>query len=136
VVSHDKLQVEPVTGLVLEIAQHPKSDKMKVCQIDVATAGGIVQVVTTSLAVKEGMAVILAVKFGLLLLIISPSWRLNWHSSQASIADMLQLECYIMRVHFLHFFGGLLGCNTHNCFVCTMICSLYMNARSMHNRIT
>lgn len=52
-----------MTGLVTGVAQHLKSDKLKVCQVDIGAAGGTIQVVTNSAAVREGIAVVLAVCF-------------------------------------------------------------------------
>ncbi len=55
-----ELQVEPIVAKVIKVARHPKSDKLKVCQMD--TGEGTVQVVTNAASVAAGMAVILAVR--------------------------------------------------------------------------
>ncbi len=44
---------------VTKVSRHPKSDRLKVCQLD--SGSGTVQVVTNAAGVTAGMAIILAV---------------------------------------------------------------------------
>eukprot|EP00208_Stichococcus_sp_RCC1054_P001979 CAMPEP_0206140654 /NCGR_PEP_ID=MMETSP1473-20131121/10223_1 /ASSEMBLY_ACC=CAM_ASM_001109 /TAXON_ID=1461547 /ORGANISM="Stichococcus sp, Strain RCC1054" /LENGTH=1691 /DNA_ID=CAMNT_0053534881 /DNA_START=139 /DNA_END=5214 /DNA_ORIENTATION=- len=50
--------IEPIVAKVTKVSKHPKSDRLKVCQMD--TGSGSVQVVTNATSITAGMAVILA----------------------------------------------------------------------------